>query len=221
MPDGDIFDSSIHGRWKKVYRAFVGRQPSSYKLAYISEALRDCVSSGNTAKAVGAAVTVLEATLKNHSQGFLDFEESPESPLHSFKSKLAKALAECGGGKSVVLVKEVSAAVFAQCQGAYMLDGSIEKILAEGLTRRLLAGQCFDLVKDKLAESGITTLPEYEGWFEQEFGSIYPQLRATMEEFIASHGTKTPKKINLVPAVAVNSSSYLTQPLSVLPLPDE
>ncbi|MGI0134204.1 MAG: hypothetical protein ACREBW_04520 [Candidatus Micrarchaeaceae archaeon] len=221
MPDGDIFTNSLHGGWRKVYRAFVGRQPPTHKLACISEALRGCVGSGNTAKAVGVAVGVLESALKDHSQEFLNFEESPESPAYSFQSRLTHALAECGGGKSVLIVKEVAASVFAECQGAYVFDGSIEKRMAEGLTRRLLAGQCLDLVKDKLAESGITTYRGYEEWFEQEFGTIYPPLQQAMEEFVVSHGAKTPKKFVSVAEAAVNSSDYLTQPLAILSLPGD
>jgi len=221
MPDGDIFSNSLHGGWRKVYRAFVGRQPSTHKLACISEALRCCVGSGNTAKAVGIAVGVLESALKDNSQEFLSFEESPESPAYSFQSRISHALAECGGGKSVLIVREVAASVFAECQGAYVLDGSIEKRMAEGLTRRLLAGQCLDLVKDKLAESGITTYSGYEQWFEQEFGTIYPQLQHAMEEFVGSHGAKAPKKFVSVAEDAVNSSDYLTQPLAILPVPGD
>jgi hypothetical protein len=46
MPDYDIFTDSLHGGWRKVYRAFVGRQLSTHELACISEALRGCVGSG-------------------------------------------------------------------------------------------------------------------------------------------------------------------------------
>ena len=69
MPDGDIFDNSRRGKWRKISRAYIGRQPFDYRVGCISEAIRDCVSVGGTAKAVGAAVAVLESTLKNQQQG--------------------------------------------------------------------------------------------------------------------------------------------------------
>jgi len=223
MPDGDLFDNSLHWKWRKVSRAYVGRQPFDHKVACISEAIRNCVSMGSTAKAVGAAVTVLETTLKNQQQGVLEFDHSPESPLHSFESRLKGALAECGGGKMVALVKEVSASVFVQCKDTYILEGAVAKLFAEEFTRRLVAGQCLDKesVKEKLVEAGITTGGTLDAWFETEFGALYEQLRGQMETFVASHGAKTPKKLVPVSAEAVNSAGYLTQPLDVLPLPDE
>jgi len=220
MPDGDIFNHSLHGGWNKVYRAFVGRQPSSHKIACISEALRNFVSSGNAAKAVGAAMGVLDSVLSEHSQEFLNLDEAPESPVRSFQSKLAHALAECGGGKSISIVREVAISVFAECQDANVLHGSIEKRLAEGLTRRLLAGQCLELVMDKLVESGITTYAAYEEWSEQEFNVIYPHLHVAMEEFIASHGVRAPKKFVPISVAVANTSNHLTQPLPILSLPD-
>jgi hypothetical protein len=189
----------------------------------VSEAIRNSVSVGSTAKAVGAVITVLESTLKNQQQGVLEFDHSPESPLHSLESRLAGALAECGGGKMVALVKEVAASVFVHCQDTYILDGAIGKLFAEEFTRRLVGGQCLDLdpVKQKLIEAGVATSTTHDAWFEEEFGALYPQLRDQMEAFVASHGTKAPKKLAPVSAEAVNSSSYLSQPLAILLLPDE
>lgn len=222
MPDGDIFDNSLRRGWKKAFRAYLGRHSAEHKLACVSEAIRNTLSSGNTASAVGAAVAALETTLKNQQQGVLEFEHAPESPYRSFQSKLAKIVAEYGGGKSVGIVKEVTGAVFAQCQGTYVLEDTVNQMFAKELTRRLVAGQCLDLdvVKLKLAEEGVVTSANHEGWFEQEFEALYPSLRAEMEKYVASHGAKAPKKFLPVPAEAVNSSSYLTQPLSVFPLPD-
>lgn len=223
MPDGDIFDNTLRGGWKKAFRAYLGRQPAEHKVACVSEAIRNTVSGGNTANAVGAAVAALESTLKNQQQGVLEFEHAPESPFHSFQSKLAKIAAECGGGKSVGIVKEVAMSVFAQCQGTYVLEDAIEKLFAKELTRRLVAGQCLDLdmVKQKLAEEGVVNGANHEEWLEQEFKALYPQLRAEMEKFVASHGASAPKKLLPVTADVVNSFSYLTQPLAVLPLSDE
>jgi hypothetical protein len=168
-------------------------------------------------------VTVLESTLKNQQQGVLEFDHSPEAPLHSFDSRLAGALAECGGGKMVALVKEVSASVFVRCQDTYILDGAIDKVFAEEFTRRLIAGQCLDIesVKQKLAEAGVATGAAHDAWLEAEFGALYAQLRDQMEAFVASHGTKAPKRLDSVSADAANSFGYLTQPLAVMPLLDE
>lgn len=223
MPDGDIFDNTLRQGWKKAFRAFLGRHSVEQKLACVSEAIRNTISNGNTAKAVGAVVAVLESTLKNQQQGVLEFEHAPESPFHSFHSKLGKISAECGGGKSVRVVTEVALAVFAQCQGTYVLDDTIERLFAKEFTRRLIAGQCLDLdvVKQKLSEEGVATSADYESWQEKEINALYSHLRAEMEKFVASHGANAPKKFVPVPAAAVNSSDYLTQPLAVLPLSDE
>lgn len=218
MPDGDIFDFALRGRWRKVSRAFLGRQELSYKLACISEALQQA-TSGMTAKAVGAAVEMLEATLKPHEQGVLQFHEAPESPTHSFQTQLNHALADCGGGKSIALVKEVAASVFAKAQNTPVLD--IEKTFAHELTRRLLRGRCLDLAQDQLISAGVTTVEGYEAWFREEFQQLYPQLRAMMEKFVASHGASVPKKLTPNPATAVNSVDYLAQPLTILLRADE
>src|ERR1700677_882918 len=126
MPDGDIFSSSLHGGWRRVFRAFIGRQPSKHKIACVSEAIRGTLSAGDASNAVGVALTVLESTLGNRQQGVLEFDHSPESPLHSFDNRLAGALAGCGGGKIVALVKESAASVFVHCQDAYILEGAIK-----------------------------------------------------------------------------------------------
>ena len=108
----------------------------------------------------------------------------------------------------VALVKEVSASVFVRCQDTYILDGAIDKVFAEEFTRRLIAGQCLDIesVKQKLAEAGVATGAAHDAW---------------LEAFVASHGTKAPKRLDSVSADAANSFGYLTQPLAVMPLLDE
>jgi hypothetical protein len=76
-------------------------------------------------------------------------------------------------------------------------------------------------VKQKLAEAGVATGAAHDAWLEAEFGALYAQLRDQMEAFVASHGTKAPKRLDSVSADAANSFGYLTQPLAVMPLLDE
>jgi hypothetical protein len=176
-------------------------------------------------KAVGMAVSALESTLKNKQQGVLEFDHSPESPLHSFRNKLSKMTADCGGTKSVAIVREAAVAVFLQCQDTYVLDQAAGSMLAEELTRRLINGQCLDLgsVKQQLAHEGISTEATHDAWLEKAFNELYQnaELRQQMEKFVASHGASAPKKVVPVTAAAVNSTDYLAQPMAVLPLADE